>query len=81
MQIKKKVTVYKMKKLCCIPCNELPEIHTTVTCTCCASSNNTKQCDHEHDINVKEKSCNLCCHKCRESKKKKIESEDESVTK
>ena len=48
-----------MNKLCCIPCNETPEIKVNLTCTCCASThiggvvcNHKIKNDNESDINT-----------------------------
>ena len=66
-------TSINMNKLCCLPCNDPPEINVVVTCTCCGSSHKDLrgQCNHEHEVDVKRKSCKSLCCKCRNSKKQK----------
>ena len=73
----------KMKNLCCIPCDETPNINIDLTCTCCASSfnENTKHCDKGcHVKRGKHKSCKSCCCRCKKRKRQNAEdNQDEPV--
>lgn len=68
-----------MNKLCCLPCNEPPEIRVNVTCTCCASSHNDSPMHNESESRNEAKSIGRCC-RCKKTKhKKKKVTENESA--
>ena len=54
-----------MNKLCCLPCNESPNVDVDVTCTCCASSQSGAQCSTtKHNCREEKKKSKVCNSKC-----------------
>lgn len=70
-----------MNKLCCIPCNEPPEIRVHVTCTCCASSHveNAKHITDADTVDAESINTTLikrvcksgCCCQCKKLRKRR----------
>ena len=69
-----------MKKFCCIPCNDIPNIDVEVQCVsaCCASrlsdNRESKRSNEGSDEGSDVEETQICCTKClRKGKKKAAE--------